>query len=88
MRTSNIDFSKILKRNISVNSTMQNGNILNMYNIARQSLKENKSTVNVDMEKLRKHVLSTMACHSSIRFHRSLTMEEMKQVIVDLQKCE
>ena len=43
---------------------------------------------NVDMEKLRKHVLSTMACHSSIRFHRSLTMEEMKQVIVDLQKCE
>ena len=39
MRTSNIDFSKILKRNISVNSTMQNGNTLNMYNIARQSLK-------------------------------------------------
>lgn len=42
----------------------------------------------VDMAKLRKHVLATMACHSSIRFHRSLTMDEMKQVIVDLQKCE
>ena len=51
MRTSNIDFSKILKRNISVNSTMQNGNTLNMYNIARQSLKENKSTTSVDLEK-------------------------------------
>ena len=45
MRTSNIDFSKILKRNISVNSTMQNENTLNMYNIARQSLKENKEFI-------------------------------------------
>ena len=29
-----------------------------------------------------------MACHSSIRFNRSLTLEEMKQVIKDLEKCE
>lgn len=42
----------------------------------------------VEMGVLRKHVLATMACHSSIRFNRHLTMEEMKQVIVDLQKCE
>ena len=42
----------------------------------------------VDMEKLRKHVLATMACHSSIRFNRSLSMEEMKQVIEDLKKCK
>ena len=42
----------------------------------------------VDMSKLRKHVLATMACHSSIRFHRPLTMDEMKQVVYDLQKCE
>lgn len=42
----------------------------------------------VDMLKLRKHVVATMACHSSIRFHRSLTMEEMKQVIEDLKKCK
>lgn len=42
----------------------------------------------ISIEKLRKHAIATMACHSSIRFHRSLTMEEMKQVIVDLGKCE
>ncbi|MDO4467416.1 MAG: DNA mismatch repair endonuclease MutL [Bacillota bacterium] len=42
----------------------------------------------VDMANLRKHVLATMACHSSIRFNRPLTMDEMKQVITDLQKCK
>lgn len=42
----------------------------------------------VDLLTLRKHVLATMACHSSIRFHRHLTMDEMKKVILDLQKCE
>ena len=40
------------------------------------------------IDKLRKHAISTMACHSSIRFNRSLTLEEMKQVIKDLEKCE
>ncbi len=42
----------------------------------------------ISLDKLRKHTIATMACHSSIRFHRSLTMEEMKQVILDLGKCE
>lgn len=43
---------------------------------------------NVDMAKLRKHMIATMACHSSIRFNRPLSMQEMKQVILDLQKCK
>lgn len=42
----------------------------------------------VSLEKLRKHAIATMACHSSIRFNRTLTMDEMKQVIDDLGKCE
>lgn len=42
----------------------------------------------IGIDKLRKHAIATMACHSSIRFHRTLTMEEMKQVITDLGKCE
>ena len=42
----------------------------------------------LSLEKLRKHAIATMACHSSIRFNRSLTMEEMKRVIEDLGKCE
>lgn len=42
----------------------------------------------VDMGALRKHVLATMACHSSIRFNRPLTMQEMNQVIEDLKKCK
>lgn len=42
----------------------------------------------ISLEKLRKHAIATMACHSSIRFNRTLTMDEMKQVILDLGKCE
>ena len=42
----------------------------------------------VDMAKLRKHMIATMACHSSIRFNRPLSMQEMTQVILDLQKCK
>lgn len=42
----------------------------------------------VDMAKLRKHMIATMACHSSIRFNRPLSMQEMQQVILDLQKCK
>lgn len=42
----------------------------------------------VDIHKLRKHAIATMACHSSIRFNRNLTLDEMKQVIDDLGKCE
>lgn len=41
----------------------------------------------VDMAALRKKMLATMACHSSIRFNRPLNMQEMKQVIEDLKKC-
>lgn len=42
----------------------------------------------VDIESLRKHALATMACHSSIRFNRSLSLPEMQQVISDLEHCE
>lgn len=42
----------------------------------------------ISLEKLRKHAIATMACHSSIRFNRNLTLDEMKQVIEDLGKCE
>lgn len=42
----------------------------------------------IDETKLRHLAIATMACHSSIRFHRSLSLDEMKQVIKDLGKCE
>lgn len=42
----------------------------------------------VDEAKIRHLAIATMACHSSIRFHRALTMAEMKQVVADLGKCE
>ncbi len=43
--------------------------------------------LHVDIAKIQKHMLATMACHSSIRFNRKLTFQEMEQVIKDLQKC-
>ncbi len=42
----------------------------------------------ISLEKFRKHAIATMACHSSIRFNRNLTIDEMKRVIEDLEKCE
>lgn len=42
----------------------------------------------IDEEGLRKSALASLACHSSIRFARHLTMEEMQQVVNDLRKCE
>ena len=42
----------------------------------------------IDIGSLREHAIATMACHSSIRFNRSLTMEEMEKVITDLRQCE
>lgn len=42
----------------------------------------------IEAEGLRKATLASLACHTSIRFNRNLNMEEMKQVIEDLKKCE
>ena len=47
-------------------------------------LKNGEVSINV----LRKHAIATMACHSSIRFNRNLSFDEMVQVIDDLKKCE
>ncbi len=38
--------------------------------------------------KLEKKKIATMACHSSIRFNRNLTPEEMKEVVRQLGECE
>lgn len=37
---------------------------------------------------LQKHAVATMACHSSIRFNRTLSLGEMEKVIEDLNACE
>lgn len=42
----------------------------------------------INIVSLREHAIATMACHSSIRFNRSLTLEEMKRVLYDLDQCE
>lgn len=42
----------------------------------------------IGIQQLRKHAIATMACHSSIRFNRNLTLEEMNKVVEDLRKCE
>ena len=40
------------------------------------------------INELRRHMIATCACHSSIRFNRSLTMGEMQQVLADLESCK
>lgn len=42
----------------------------------------------INFVQLRKSALASLACHSSIRFNRSLSIDEMRQVIEDLKKCE
>lgn len=41
----------------------------------------------IDIQKLRENAVATMACHSSIRFNRILTLDEMNKVIEDLHRC-
>ena len=40
------------------------------------------------LQNLRKHAIATMACHSSIRFNRYLSKDEMTKVLEDLKDCE
>lgn len=46
------------------------------------------SEKNIDIAYMRRHMIATMACHSSIRFNRPLNRDEMEKVIWDLQECE
>lgn len=43
-----------------------------------------KDHKDVDMKELRRHLIATCACHSSVRFHHSLCKEEMEKIIADL----
>lgn len=47
-----------------------------------------KDEVDIKYTKLEKKRIATMACHHSIRFNKSLTMEEMKEVVRQLSECE
>ena len=42
----------------------------------------------LELASLKKHVLATLACHSSIRFNRNLSKLEMEETIKSLFKCE
>lgn len=42
----------------------------------------------VDMKELRRHLIATCACHSSVRFHHSLCREEMEQILADLAAAD
>ena len=38
--------------------------------------------------RMEKKKIATMACHSSIRFNRTLSLDEMKEVVKQLYKCQ
>ena len=42
----------------------------------------------IELTQLKKHALATLACHSSIRFNRVLSKEEMEETIRRLMMCE
>lgn len=37
---------------------------------------------------IRKAAIASLACHVSLKFNQHLTMDEMKEVIINLQKCD
>lgn len=41
-----------------------------------------------DLASLNKDILATMACHTSVRFNRSMTMAEMNELVKRLWQCE
>lgn len=47
-----------------------------------------QNTRSIDIAYMRRHMIATMACHSSIRFNRPLNRDEMEKVIWDLQQCD
>lgn len=52
--------------------------------LIQQAIKDEK----IDIENLRKHVISTMACKASIKAHDYLNEREMEDLIKTLFKCE
>lgn len=50
-------------------------------------LAEFKVIGKIDIKNMNRHMIATAACHSSIRFNRTLCKEEMEQVIADLRSC-
>lgn len=47
-----------------------------------------KNDRDVKYARMEKKKIATMACHHSIRFNRSLTMDEMKEVVRQLSLCQ
>ena len=39
-------------------------------------------------QKMEKKKIATIACHHSIRFNRTLSIEEMNEVVEQLKQCE
>lgn len=54
-----------------------------------QDLLDNfKNEITSSYAKMEKKKIATIACHHSIRFNRSLTIDEMKEVVRQLEQCE
>ncbi|QRG86688.1 DNA mismatch repair endonuclease MutL [Bulleidia sp. zg-1006] len=51
-------------------------------------LDEFKNEQEIKYARLERKHIATLACHHSIRFNHSLTMEEMKEAVRQLYKCE
>lgn len=47
-----------------------------------------KEEAKISYAHLEKKKIATLACHSSIRFNRSLSMDEMKEVVRQLRECD
>lgn len=42
----------------------------------------------VDVKELRRHMIATCACHSSIRFNHALSKDQMESILEDLVQCD
>ena len=47
-----------------------------------------KDEKDISLLSIRKAAIASLACHVSIKFNHHLTLDEMKEVIINLQKCD
>ena len=55
--------------------------------VVKDLMDSNNLEMNKNRTDIQRHLISTMACHSSIRFNHRLSIPEMEKIVDNLRKC-